>query len=362
MEFEGVKIDVAALGEFGLTSRSRPESSQQRIQGYTDWPFNLNSPKQLGEVLFDQLKLADKPKKTKTGQYETDEQTLQRSQGTHPIIKDILDYREVTKLKSTYVDALPRDREPAHRPRPHHVPPAHGRHRAGWPRSDPEPAEHPDSHRAGPRDPQGLRVPEQGLGLAQRGLLADRAAHHGRAQRRRGHDRGLPARATTSTRPPPPASSASRLAETTPEMRRTAKMVNFGIIYGICAFGLGAAARHPARRGAEIIDQYFASIPGSRIHGRESQDARSRGYVRRSPAAAATSATSTPPTNHPRRDGAQRHQHPHPGHRRGHDQARHDPGSRRPARRRFKTRMLLQVHDELLFEVPRERESQTSRR
>ncbi len=76
MEHEGVKIDVAALREFGLDLERSAGVLAERIQGYTDWPFNLNSPKQLGEVLFDRLKLADKPKKTATGQYQTNEQTL----------------------------------------------------------------------------------------------------------------------------------------------------------------------------------------------------------------------------------------------------------------------------------------------
>jgi len=107
MEAHGVKIDVQALREFGVQLEKEADSMQKRIHGYVDMPFNLNSPKQLGEVLFDKLKLSDKPKKTATGQYQTNEQVLQSLNGLHPIIADILNYREVTKLKSTYVDALP---------------------------------------------------------------------------------------------------------------------------------------------------------------------------------------------------------------------------------------------------------------
>ncbi|MDB6075316.1 MAG: polymerase, partial [Verrucomicrobiaceae bacterium] len=107
MEHWGVKIDVQALREFGVQLEKQAEMLQKKIHGYVETPFNIGSPKQLGEVLFERLKLSDKPKKTATGQYQTNEPILQSLQGTHPIIEDILNYREVTKLKSTYVDALP---------------------------------------------------------------------------------------------------------------------------------------------------------------------------------------------------------------------------------------------------------------
>ncbi|MCA1963228.1 MAG: DNA polymerase I, partial [Prosthecobacter sp.] len=107
MEHIGVKIDAAALQEFGLQLEKRAHELHQRIQEQAGGAFNLNSPKQLGEVLFERLKLMEKPKKTATGQYQTNEQVLQSLAGLHPIIGEILEYREVTKLKSTYVDALP---------------------------------------------------------------------------------------------------------------------------------------------------------------------------------------------------------------------------------------------------------------
>ena len=99
------------------------------IHHHADRSFNIASPKQLGEILFDHLGLADKAKKTKTGQYKTDEQTLATLEGKHPIITDILAWREATKLKSTYLDALPNHIVAGNRPHPHPFPPTRRRHR-----------------------------------------------------------------------------------------------------------------------------------------------------------------------------------------------------------------------------------------
>ncbi|HEY8991128.1 MAG TPA: DNA polymerase, partial [Luteolibacter sp.] len=107
MEMEGIAVDPAALSAIGVTLQQRIDQLAGAIREQAGVSFNLASPKQLGEVLFDRLGLADKAKKTKTGQYKTDEQTLASLEGKHPIIADILAWREATKLKSTYLDALP---------------------------------------------------------------------------------------------------------------------------------------------------------------------------------------------------------------------------------------------------------------
>jgi len=107
MELEGIRLDLGALVTISGELQQKIDHHAAAIREQAGREFNLNSPKQLGEILFDDLKLVDKPKKTKTGQYKTDEQTLATLAGRHAIIDEILAYREATKLKGTYVDALP---------------------------------------------------------------------------------------------------------------------------------------------------------------------------------------------------------------------------------------------------------------
>jgi DNA polymerase-1 len=352
MEHAGVKIDVAALHEFGLDLEKQAAALAQRIQGYTDWPFNLNSPKQLGEVLFDHLKLADKPKKTATGQYQTNEQTLQSLLGKHPIIQDILDYREVTKLKSTYVDALPETVNPrtgrVHTTF-HQLMAATGRMAS----SDPNLQNIPIRTEQG-REIRKAFVPErEGWVL----LSADysqielriMASLSGDEAMVEAFQRGLDIHQATAARV-----YGVPLAETTPDMRRTAKMVNFGIIYGISAFGLAQRLSIPRQDAGKIIDQYFNQYPGVREYiEREAQDARTRGYVstltgrRRylrdinSANQTIRSATERVAINAPIQGTAA-------------DMIKIAMVKVHAALREggFETRMLLQVHDELLFEVP----------
>src|SRR5204862_2532133 len=102
MEHEGVRIDANALAEFATQLANEMAIDEQEIYQLAGRQFNVNSPRQLGEVLFDHLKLIDKPKKTKTGQYSTDEQTLIDLAADHEIVQRLLDYRTAAKLKSTY--------------------------------------------------------------------------------------------------------------------------------------------------------------------------------------------------------------------------------------------------------------------
>ncbi len=107
MEFEGVRIDEGFLNEYSKELDKIAKAAEERVYAAAGVRFNLSSPKQLGEVLFDKLKLDPKAKKTKTGQYATGEDVLQKLSHLHPVPADVLEYREMTKLKSTYVDALP---------------------------------------------------------------------------------------------------------------------------------------------------------------------------------------------------------------------------------------------------------------
>ncbi len=107
MEYEGIKIDTTFLNDYSLELEKQAKESEERVYEQAGARFNLASPKQLGEILFDHLKLDPKAKKTKTGQYATGEEVLQKMAHEHKIVDDILAFRELTKLKSTYVDALP---------------------------------------------------------------------------------------------------------------------------------------------------------------------------------------------------------------------------------------------------------------
>ena len=107
MEMEGIKVDRDFLSNYSGELQKELSREQEKVFGYAGEEFNLNSPRQLGDVLFGKLKLDPKAKKTKTGQFKTDEQTLQKLGGEHDIVRHIIDYRQLTKLKSTYVDALP---------------------------------------------------------------------------------------------------------------------------------------------------------------------------------------------------------------------------------------------------------------
>ncbi len=354
MEHAGVKIDIAVLGEQGVELDKQSAMLSERIQGYTDWPFNLNSPKQLGEVLFDHLKLSEKPKKTATGQYQTNEQTLQSLLGTHPIIQDILDYRECTKLKNTYVDALPtavNARTGRIHTTFHQLMAATGRMAS----SDPNLQNIPIRTEQG-REIRKAFVPEREGWLL---LSADysqielrvMASLSGDEAMVEAFQRNLDIHQATAARV-----YEVGLDDVLPEMRRTAKMVNFGIIYGISAFGLAQRLSIPRQEASQIIESYFRQYKGVKAYiEREIEEARKRGWVatltgrRRylrdinSSNQTTRSATERIAINAPIQGTAA-------------DMIKLAMIKVHAALReaRYETRMLLQVHDELLFEVPRE--------
>ena len=107
MEREGVRLDKEMLSEYSKKLQTEIEAIEDKIYQHAGLPFNIASPKQVGEILFERLKVTDKPKKTKTGQYATNEEVLQKLKGSHPIVDEILEFRELVKLKNTYVDPLP---------------------------------------------------------------------------------------------------------------------------------------------------------------------------------------------------------------------------------------------------------------
>jgi DNA polymerase-1 len=263
MEAEGVRIDTKALLESSLLLESEIKQIEIDIYEHAGERFNIASPMQLGKILFDKLKISDKPKKTgKTGQYATGEEELVKLGHKHPIVALILDFRQLSKLKSTYIDALPAyinkktgrlhtsynqavaatGRLSSNNPNLQNIPIRSERGReirkAFVPRNDDYVLLSADYSQIE------LRI------IAQ--LSGD--VHMLEAFRS-----GLDIHSATASRV-----YSVPLNEVTREMRRNAKMVNFGIIYGISAFGLSERLGITRKEAAGIVEQYFKQYSGVR--------------------------------------------------------------------------------------------------
>lgn len=260
MEHEGITLDQDLLKESGKELEKRITTLSTSIIEEAGREFNLNSPKQLGEILFGEMKLVEKPKKTKTGQFKTDEQTLASLAPKHTIVASILDYREASKLKSTYIDALP-----------NHVVPKTGRVHTHFHQlvaatgrlasSDPNLQNIPIRSKSG-REIRKAFVPR---GKHYQLFAADYSQVELRIMAAMSGDTGmieafqqdLDIHSATAARV-----YGVELDEVDTDMRRAAKMVNFGIIFGISAFGLSQRLGIPRSEAAEIIDTYFEKYPG----------------------------------------------------------------------------------------------------
>ena len=259
MEQNGIALDTAALREIGAELQLTIDELTQRIHQHAGGTFNINSPKQLGEILFTRLQLAEKAKKTTTGQFKTDETTLLSLEGAHPIIADILEYREASKLKSTYVDALPAHLQPKTgriHTTFHQLVAATGRLASTDPNIQNIPV----------RSPLGKKIrkafiPAPGCTL----LSCDYSQIELRIMAALSGDPGMIA-AFAQNLDVHTATAAKvyavSLDEVTRDMRSHAKMVNFGIIYGISAFGLSQRLGIPRADAAKLIDTYFEEYPG----------------------------------------------------------------------------------------------------
>jgi len=283
MEMEGIAIDEPALETIGIDLQQTIDQLAKSIEQHAGTPFNIASPKQLGQILFDHLKLLDKPKKTKTGQYKTDEQTLSTLLGIHPIIAEILEYREATKLKSTYLDALPT-----------HVAPETGRIHTHYHQllaatgrlasSDPNLQNIPVRSESGrkireafvPRKSQISNLKFQILSCDYSQIeLRVMAALACDPTMISAFQDGADIHTITAAKV-----HGVTPEEVTREMRSGAKMVNFGIIYGISAFGLSQRLAIPRGEAAEIIDSYFREYPAIKEYmDRTIAESRGKGYA-----------------------------------------------------------------------------------
>ena len=264
LEYEGVSIDVDALGKISESLAVQMKELEARIYESADETFNLNSPKQLGEILFEKLKLVEKPKKTKTGQYKTDEQVLSSLEMHHPIVADILAFREATKLKSTYVDALP-----------HSVLKKSGRVHTQFEQlmtaTGRLASNNPNLQNIPIRTEQGREIRKAFVPRSADFMVfsADYSQIELRVMASLSKDAGMMGdfeaghdiHTTTAARV-----YGVELEDVIPEMRRTAKMVNFGIIYGITGFGLSQRLGIPKKEAEVIIQEYFKQYGGVKAY------------------------------------------------------------------------------------------------
>ncbi len=259
MEYNGINLDVQALETYSKELAEKIQALESIVYTLAGMEFNLNSPKQLGEVLFDVLQIADKPKKTKTGQYKTNEEVLSTLAGEHEIVRKLLEYRTLTKLKSTYVDSLPNE-----------VLPETGRVHTTYSQAvtttgrlssvNPNLQNIPIRTEEG-REIRRAFIPREGFTL----LACDYSQIELRIMAELSGDAGL--RDAFIHGEDIHTATAARVFgvakdEVTREMRSKAKMVNFGIIYGISAFGLSQRLGIPRKEAQEIIEQYRANYPG----------------------------------------------------------------------------------------------------
>ena len=208
MERDGIRIDPVELKRLSGLMETEIARLTAEIHELAGKPFNISSPQQLGRVLFEDLKLPAPVKYGKGKVISTAADVLEELAADYPIVRKVLEYRQLTKLKGTYVDALPGADRPGRRAPAHQLQPDRRRHRPALV-VQPQPAEHSDPHRARPRDPRRLR-PARRLEAAGRRLLADRAAPAGAHVARIRCCSRPSATARTSTPAPPPRCSACR--------------------------------------------------------------------------------------------------------------------------------------------------------
>ncbi|MGN0258287.1 MAG: DNA polymerase I [Bacteroides sp.] len=277
MERNGVRIDTDSLKLSSQHFNERLQQIEQEIYSLAGTTFNISSPKQVGEVLFDQLKITDKAKKTKNGQYVTSEEVLEALRSKHPIVGKILDYRGVKKLLSTYIEALPLL-----------INPETGRIHSSFNQAVTSTgrlsSSNPNLQNIPIRDEDGkeLRkafIPDEGCSFfsADYSQIELRLMAHLSGDPHMieafNHDDDIHSATAAKIYKVP-------IEEVTSDMRRKAKTANFGIIYGISTFGLAERMNVSRGEAKELIDEYFATYSRIKEYMNESiEQARAKGYV-----------------------------------------------------------------------------------
>ena len=259
MEREGIKINTESLSRFSKDLNISLANLKQSIFRLSETEFNIDSPKQLGEVIFGKLNLDEKAKKTKTGQYKTDEATLNKLNGVHPIIADILNYRTRKKLLSTYVDALPKLISPVTKK-------IHTNYMQTVTSTGRLSSNKPNLQNIPIRTDLGKEIRKAFCSSDSNHLLlcADYSQIELRIIAGLSKDESM-INAFTIGRDIHTETASKifhvNLEDVSREMRSKAKMVNFGIIYGISAFGLSQRLGVKRTEAKEIIDNYFLEFP-----------------------------------------------------------------------------------------------------
>ena len=277
MEEAGVRIDVERLHNAEIQLTKELNELEQHIYAVADWTFNINSPRQVGELLFERLKLDAKAKKSKNGQYSTSEEILLGIRDRHEVVGLILDYRELKKLISTYISPLPS-----------YISPLDGKIHTTYNQtvtatgrlssSNPNLQNLPIRSERG-RFIREAVIPDAGCKF----VSADYSQIELRLLAHLSQDEHL-LRAFRSGEDIHAATAARifglPIEQITKDQRRRAKTANFGIIYGISAFGLAQQLDCPRAEAKQLIDDYFAAFPGViRYIEQQKELARQRGYA-----------------------------------------------------------------------------------
>lgn len=353
MELEGINLNVDFLNDLSGELEADITRLTSEIYEEAGEEFNIGSPKQLGEVLFDKMKLVDKPKKTKTGQYSTAEDVLSYLAKDHKIIQKILDYRGLSKLKSTYVDALPVQVGTDHRVHTDYMQTVAATGRLS--------SNNPNLQNIPIRTERGREVRKAFIPRNENHTLL--AADYSQIELRiiaalseeetmiQAFQNGEDIHASTAAKV-----FNVPLDEVTREQRSNAKTVNFGIIYGVSAFGLSNQTDLSRSEAKELIDTYYKTYPKLRNYMSEQVDfARDNGYVKtvldrrrylkniNSANAIVRGAAERNAVNAPIQGSAA-------------DIIKIAMINiyEKLENSDYKTKMLLQVHDELVFDVPNE--------
>jgi DNA polymerase-1 len=352
MERQGVKVDIDFLKEYSNQLLGQVRTVQAAIFSDAGNVFNIASAQQVGKILFEQLKLSDKPKKTKTGQYQTDEETLNSLLGKHPIVQNILDFRALQKLKSTYVDALPLlvDVNTGR---------VHTHFNQAVAATGRLSSQNPNLQNIPIRTELGREIRKAFVSKGADTTLLSldysqielRIIAHisGDPGMQEAFQQGIDIHTATAAKV-----WSVAIEDVDKEMRRKAKTVNFGIIYGISAFGLSQRVGISRGEAKEIIENYFKQFGGVKTYMDETVNkARENGYVetilgRRRYMRDINSANAV------MRGFAERNAINAPIQGSAADMIKvamihiHNWLNDQ----KLKTRMILQVHDELLFDVP----------
>ena len=277
MELTGVCLDTTALAETGKNFNRRLAEYEQKIYAEAGETFNISSPKQVGDILFGKMKIVDKPKKTKTGQYVTSEEVLTQLRSRAPIVDDILNYRGLKKLLGTYVEALPR----LINPRTGHIHTCFNQAITATGRLS---SSDPNLQNIPIRDDDGKEirksfVPEPGCLF----FSADYSQIELRIMAHLSQDEhmldafrsGIDIHAATAAK-----IWHVPVEEVTPEQRKKAKQANFGIIYGISTYGLAQRMNISNSEARQLIDDYFATFPRVKAYMDEAiATCREKGYA-----------------------------------------------------------------------------------